>query len=237
MKYIPWVWDIICVIIFLININSYYRKGFVRVVISFIGSAAAVVCGVIVSRFLADMVFQRFIREHLMEALMNYHLESDVTKSLAENLTHALQSLPEWLSGILSLFSVDTGQAVEIINSLANPDTTAIAESLMEKLLQPAFLSFLGMVFFLFVFVILLFVFRRLANLAGSLTNRIPLVHGLNRLLGGALGAVNGLMWVFLLAIFVSLFIVITDNEVFALNREVVEQTRLLSVAFHKVPF
>lgn len=237
MKYIPWILDLICVAVLAVNILSYYRKGFVKVIVSFVGFVAALVCGVLASRFLAELVFHRFIREHLMDALMNYHLESDVTKSLAENLTHSLQSLPDWVSGILSLFSIDLAQAVELIDGLVNPDTAAIAQTLTENLLQPVFLSFLGMVFFLFVFVLLLFVFRRLADLAGGFTNHIPLVGGLNQVLGGALGGVSGLLWVFLLAIFAALFLLITGDTVSWLNHSLIEQSKLFSLAFHRVPF
>ena len=52
MKYIPWILDLICVAVLAVNILSYYRKGFVKVIVSFVGFVAALVCGVIASLFL-----------------------------------------------------------------------------------------------------------------------------------------------------------------------------------------
>ena len=234
---IPWILDVVCLGVLAVSMAVYYCRGFVKVFLSFLGFVAAVVLGVLAAQFLSRLLFNQVIRDTLVEALTQYQWEGGVTQDLAQSLIGALNSLPGWVSGILSLFSLDTGKAVEIIDGLAHPDTTAMAVSLTEDLLQPLFLSFLGLVLFLFSFVVLLFLFRRLADLAGGLVERLPLIHGVNRLLGGVVGAANGLLWVFVLASLAALFLLVTKGGTPWLNLDLIQQSLLFSRVMEQVPF
>ena len=88
--------------------------------------------------------------------------------------------------------------------------------------------SLLTMVAFLIIFLLAMLIVRALVKLARS-GNRVPVVGGINRLPGGAMGAVEAFLLCYLIGMAATVLISFSENRWGWLNTAVVQKTYLLN--------
>ena len=88
--------------------------------------------------------------------------------------------------------------------------------------------SLLTMVAFLIIFLLAMLIVRALVKLTRSV-NRVPVVGGINRLLGGVLGAAEAFLLCYLIGIAATVLISFSENRWGWLNTAVVQKTYLLN--------
>ena len=88
--------------------------------------------------------------------------------------------------------------------------------------------SLLTMVAFLIIFLLAMLIVRALVRLTRSV-NRVPVVGGINRLLGGALGAAEAFLLCYLIGMAATVLISFSENRWGWLNTAVVQKTYLLN--------
>ena len=88
--------------------------------------------------------------------------------------------------------------------------------------------SLLTMVAFLIIFLLAMLIVRALVRLTRSV-NRVPVVGGINRLLGGALGAAEAFLLCYLIGMAATVLISFSESRWGWLNTAVVQKTYLLN--------
>lgn len=88
--------------------------------------------------------------------------------------------------------------------------------------------SLLTMVAFLIIFLLAMLIVRALVRLTRSV-NRVPVVGGINRLLGGVLGAAEAFLLCYLIGMAATVLISFSENRWGWLNTAVVQKTYLLN--------
>ena len=88
--------------------------------------------------------------------------------------------------------------------------------------------SLLTMVAFLIIFLLAMLIVRALVKLTRSV-NRVPVVGGINRLLGGVLGAAEAFLLCYLIGMAATVLISLSENRWGWLNTAVVQKTYLLN--------
>ena len=88
--------------------------------------------------------------------------------------------------------------------------------------------SLLTMVAFLIIFLLAMLIVRALVRLTRSV-NRVPVVGGINRLLGGVLGAAEAFLLCYLVGMAATVLISFSENRWGWLNTAVVQKTYLLN--------
>lgn len=88
--------------------------------------------------------------------------------------------------------------------------------------------SLLTMVAFLIIFLLAILIVRALVRLTRSV-NRVPVVGGINRLLGGVLGAAEAFLLCYLIGMAATVLISFSENRWGWLNTAVVQKTYLLN--------
>ena len=88
--------------------------------------------------------------------------------------------------------------------------------------------SLLTMVAFLIIFLLAMLIVRALVKLTRSV-NRVPVVGGINRLLGGVLGAAEAFLLCYLIGMAATVLISFSENRWGWLNTAVVQKTYLLN--------
>lgn len=88
--------------------------------------------------------------------------------------------------------------------------------------------SLLTMVAFLIIFLLAMLIVRALVRLTRSV-NRVPVVGGINRLLGGVLGAAEAFLLCYLIGMAATVLISLSENRWGWLNTAVVQKTYLLN--------
>lgn len=198
--------DIILLAVLVTTMLRYAKKGFVSGLISLVGSLVSLALAWIVSGSVSPVVFENFFKSGLTERL---------SEALRGQGAGGLNTILDGLSGIVPQRFLDdiAGKASELFHSGA-PD---LAQRVVEELIAPLVVPLITVVLFFATFVLCRVL---VALLVASLTNlnKIPLVGGVNRLLGIAVGLAAGVLHVLLALCLLWAVVVITNGTLPGLN-------------------
>ncbi len=198
--------DLILVAVLAATMLRYAKKGFVAGLIGLVGSLVSLALAWFVSGSVSPAVFEKLFRSGLTERM---------AEALREQGEGGLTVILDGLSGFLPQRFLDeiAGRAAELFHSGA-PD---LAQRVVEELVAPLVVPLITVVLFFATFVLCRVL---VALLVASLTNlnKIPVIGGVNRLLGIAVGFVAGLVHMLLGLCLLWAVVVITNGTLPGLN-------------------
>lgn len=177
-----WIYDLLFLILFAYAAAASWRKGFLAGLTELIGAVLGVGVAVWASRTLAPPIYEQFVSGSVSEKV-----EAAVAQS-GGDLAAAVQGmdfLPAAVRDTLAQLVQGAG------DTLPEQITTA---------LQPILLPFVQVLLFVVLCMVVRWVFRLLVGLLRHV-NGVPLLGGVNRLFGLALGLVTGALDCWLLAL------------------------------------
>ncbi len=231
-RYLPIVYDVLAAAAVIFLIRQGARKGFARTMVSFLGFFAASALAGAFSKVAAPALFERFVRPSLMEkasACAEEFWQSGRWAELAEGF---LEELPPVVSNALSFGGLDFSSVQELA---AETGAQAAAE-LVDRVFAEPCVMLISSILFILIFSAAMYVVRRLAR-SLRCVNRIPLIGPVNAVLGGAVGALEGVLTVYLCVLVLSLMMAISGDGLPFISRETVEDTWLLRYFFQYDPF
>ena len=86
------------------------------------------------------------------------------------------------------------------------------------------------------LYIVLSFVVSVIAKALGII-NKVPLIGGLNKILGGVFGLLNAGIWCYILAGVVGLFIGLTNGNIDFMNNQIIDKTVLFKLIYQLSPF
>ena len=186
-QYIGIVYDVIFLLLVLGAAEAGRRRGFASGLVSFIGSVAGIIGGTYGTRVWAGGIYDKYVASHVTDVV------ADTLEKTGGDLAqaiHALTFLPQSIQQKL----IDT---VSAASSNAVPQVV--------NALEPLFLPVIQAVVFLSVWIVVRVLCRMLGRVLGGI-NAIPLIGGLNRILGFAFGFVSGLLncWIWSILLWVA---------------------------------
>ncbi len=130
---------------------------------------------------------------------------------------------------------VPVGQAASLTESitvsyarkfvLGMLDTRAsLADTVMQNFVQPSCILVFRSVAFVIIFAIVLIIMKLIASASGII-KKIPVIGDINSLLGGAAGALEGVLIVFVLCLLTRLAVCLLDGNVIMFNDETIANT------------
>ena len=163
------------------------RRGFASGLVSLIGSVAGIIGGTYGTRVWAGGIYDKYVAGHVTDVV------ADTLEKTGGDLAqaiHALTFLPQSIQQKL----IDT---VSAASSNAVPQVV--------NALEPLFLPVIQAVVFLSVWIVVRVLCRMLGRVLRGI-NAIPLIGGLNRILGFAFGFVSGLLncWIWSILLWVA---------------------------------
>ena len=176
-QYIGIVYDVIFLLLVLGAAEAGRRRGFASGLVSLIGSVAGIIGG----------IYDKYVASHVTDVV------ADTLEKTGGDLAqaiHALTFLPQSIQQKL----IDT---VSAASSNAVPQVV--------NALEPLFLPVIQAVVFLSVWIVVRVLCRMLGRVLRGI-NAIPLIGGLNRILGFAFGFVSGLLncWIWSILLWVA---------------------------------
>ena len=196
--------DIALAVVFVVTVLMARRQGLASTLVRLVGTLVSLVGAYAVSDRLPPEVFERFFRSGLIKK---------TSEVIADGGQTTIQTVVDKLAGFLpqSLVEQLLGGA-DKLTELLDAGTPDIAERVVENVIAPLFLPIISVVIFFAAFALCMVVIRFVAALLVNL-NHIPVVGGANRLLGTALGAVLGILYmvVGLCAVW-AFFVIIGDS-------------------------
>ena len=223
-EWIPLLYDLCVVILVIYFISISARRGFVRTVIEFIGYLISFFIANLGANAFSTVIFNNFLRPSVVETVGNKLTEAGIT-DIAADVQTVLSQVPDALEKFLDTFGSGTDMLAEL-ESLSN-STQPLPEAITDHVVAPLVISIVQLILFIVLMSICLFLVRKFAWTLSGL-RRIPIIGPANTLLGGVVGAFEGLLTVVLIANLLSLIIAATAGGFAYLNNDIMEQTVLL---------
>ncbi len=222
------VLDLVLVAIVLLFCHKGKKDGFAKTLIGFLGFFIAIILAALLCKPIANFAYTSLAQkpvENAIETAIYAQADSIQEKapSVDEILTgieDALENAPEFLKNALAL-EEKREQLAARINEIYTADITALSQNAAEIIVKPIIVTAVSGVVFILLFFILMLICSLLAK-SLKLVNKIPLLGGVNALLGGLIGLLKGIIVViiinWLLVLFVgdsgNLFGVITPQTI-----------------------
>lgn len=216
--------DLLLVAVLIILVIFGARKGFARTLFSFLAKIASVIIAYVVSDMYADVVYEKFFKESVVGAL-----ESNVDSTLASGdismqISSVWENLPDFLKRIGEAFLIDplaiNGQ-IDDINLSGE-----IASSLEQVFAGPLATVVCRIVLFALVSFISSILLSVIVNLICKVV-RLPVLRSADKLIGAALGLLNGLVSVFIISFVFTIVSGFITNEAFT---EIVNSSYIINI-------
>ena len=193
--------DVVSVVILVVCIWSAARRGFVKTIIGFVGTLLAVAAAAIFGPAAASVIrvrlvgpfFERIVGDYLMTYMSGV---GESAEAFAEQFNQLLAEMPEVLEAYLRRFSVSPEEVRQSFEASSLESAKDAAVSAISTPLSQAVSNVLG---FLLVFVAALLLIKLLTVLLDTAA-KLPLLRSVNKGLGVALGAVQGVLIVLVFA-------------------------------------
>ncbi len=187
--------DIILVAVVLMALLVGWKRGFFRSMMDLVGTVLVLAAAIWLSGVVAQWTFQEILRGPMI-AQVSEALQLASTDNAADAVFAALPSV---LSGALELYGI----TADTVNQ-AIADTSGSAAAAAVDLMAPAIISILKGIFALLLFIFLMVIMRVITR-AVCRVFRLPLLRQLDQVFGAALGAIQGLVVVFLICFCIQL--------------------------------
>lgn len=207
------------------------KKGFVRSVFSLLGIIAAVVVSFLLAKSLAGMIFDSMVRPWLMDMVHTQVLEAGA-QDIQGAVAGLYANLPSVLSGMLNMVFGSQEELVSQLQTSMNGDVATTLSSLIADAMSPFITMLIGSLLFILLF-ILCGIALKIIDKALISVRHLPVIGGLDSVLGGVLGAVQALIVLMLFALVARVLISLSSNEWTWLNTQVVESTYLFKYFYH----
>ena len=195
--------DAAIVLLFILQIRRGLRGGLLRAVVECLSWFAAVVLAALISYSVSGLIYDVFFSGRISEMIAQAATQNSTPEAFAAAVSGALESLPESIrSGVefvmesihLDLTAVDSAQMTEF------------AQTVSDAVVRPIITSMIQLVSFVLLFLVGM-VLLHMVSVAFGMFNSIPLVGGVNRVLGGVFGAVKAAVIVCVLLTGVQLYL------------------------------
>lgn len=198
-----YILDVILLLIFLVSVLVGIKRGFIRSAARFLGSVVAACLSAVLGGIVAQWVFDTLFRDALVERIGS----SIGGVAGAEGIANMLNSLPDFIVRALESAGVTSAN----LESQIAVQQGQIAE-VMADAISPIFVGFLKVLAVVVLFMLFMVIVRILANMLGSMFN-LPILNGVNSLLGGVFGLLIAIVFVWILIAGIQVFTPMLSSE------------------------
>lgn len=184
-------------IILLFILIGVYR-GIFRTLFNLIGLVLSAFLSNQIAGPLAQGVYDSFVRQSVILRIQEAIAQNGVTSAV----NGAVAAFPEWISKTFGLADKLSDYGIDQLPNgiaLSNSQTLSIAESI-EREISPAIVAVLSVIAVFVLFFVLMIIIKILIRLIIKAMDG-PVLRGINRFFGGALGAIEGAVLVLFLCV------------------------------------
>lgn len=187
--------DIIIIVLIVGFTIAGFKHGISKTLLNIAGLIVTVAAAYYLSDFFAGLIYDCFIEQTVITNLEQLISSNGIDYAVA----NCFEAVPQWISGILSailfVFGTDLNSFEKKMAIPSNITSSAVntVESSLESVITSVFKIILIIVFIIIVSIIV----KKLIRLVSKVFN-IPVIKQVNKLLGGILGVVEGIIFVWI---------------------------------------
>ncbi len=221
------IFDIIAVLILILLISLHLNKGFLALLVEFIGTVATIIGSFFASKIISPWIYETFFRQGLQDSLTESLGNIDGNVDISGFVNDLLGFMPE---AVRNFFAEDLMSGFTVA---ANSSGATIAENIMEEIIGPTFTPVIALLVFIVVFIILRILFGLLENYLMGL-NDVPLLGHVNKVFGWILSVLIGLISLYLLLTLVWGVLLLSGNALPSFNEAALADSYVYGI-FEKV--
>lgn len=218
--------DGVLVILALVVVVKYAKKGFLQALIHFIGVMLAFGIAIIASSLIAKAVYNGVIREQLVEAVEGLMRIPSKQQPSISTILHYVPAI------LLNLLAATYGDGYASVMQDALSKRTDAPAYIADSIVAPAVVPVMSALVFFVLFLVLLLVVKLVSRIFKNV-NQLPLIGPVNALLGGVLGLIVAILVLCLITKAVAMLSAINGGDGLLISKDLINKTilfRLLSL-------
>lgn len=222
--------DIGVIIIVLLTIIVCFKRGFAKTVLGLLSNIVSIVGAFVLGTSLSDLIYSGLIKDNIIESLSS-SINSNLSTSTS-SVSGQASELPDYVNSILSLFGYSADTVNKNIDTMVETQSNNIA-SAVESAIGPVITAILSFFLVIILFIILRFITAKISKLIAGVME-VPVLHTVNRILGGLVGILDGLVVVyFLTAIVIIVVPIVTGGAISYFEFGVMAEDTMLFKLFY----
>lgn len=198
--------DLIIVSILVVSIVFGVRRGLIRSVIGLFGSIVALVLALVFSANLGSYIDANYINAPMREWLIGQlsASASDVDVSSSEiPFDDLFADRPEFFVDTCEFLNIDLDEIAKTYETLKNEGVDQAKSAIITTMVDPLSAVISRVIAFAVIYIAAILIISIITLFSKFLTN-LPIIRHLDKLGGGALGALSGVLMVFIIVAIVS---------------------------------
>lgn len=183
--------DIILIAVFAFTVAFAIKKGFAKIVLNLAATVLSYIAAYVLGKPAAELLYDKAVRGMIEKSLAE-KIEKSPAGDVITQTKALIESLPEGLLKLAEKMGFNTTAAVESVNK-ANITSSEISIAVTDSVLKPMVIVLLTILCSIIIFIVASVIFGFLAKLINKVF-KMPLVKNVNRLLGGVVGIIQGII-------------------------------------------
>lgn len=219
MEFLPLLIDLAFAALVIVNVLDGRRKGFVKMILSFIATIVSWLIASELSQPLAVWANENFVHGWILGSI-----ENAIASSLGNGTNALVEAIPDYIASAAETAGISVQNLAQQLSNTV--DSAQAAEHIYAAVETSFVVPAIRIVAFFIVYAIT----ERILALGIGIINKIfklPIIKSFNKLLGGAAGALKGILVIAVISLVLNLFVMIAPETVFA---QAVEQSTVQQI-------
>lgn len=201
--------DLIIILLFVIFVLIGIKRGAIKTLLNLVSVWLAVFLSSVLGSGIAQWIYDVCFKNGITQGINNT-LSQTGTAYTVEN---AIDSIPDFVFNALSAFGVTKDSLLSQTEGTVSSAQSSISNA-VEGIISPILTSIISFFLIIILFILLLVLFKFLIKLISGLFE-LPVLHFFNKVLGGVLGAIEGVAFVYLLVVLIKIILPFTGEDFF----------------------
>lgn len=222
--------DLLLIAVFVIAILLAARKGLVRGIIGLIGNVVAVAVAFMFSGSLGSYINSNFLYQPMRQWVINMlsPTSGGTTASISDlNFDELFSDMPQFFSEILKHLGLDSSQLAESYSSMKVNGVEEAKSAVIDMMVSPMADICGRVIAFVVIFILALIAINIIVWLLDFVVE-LPILRQINKIGGIVLGAINGILFVFILAGVINISIGYIMNDRTAEEIDKIEESTVI---------
>ena len=219
---IVYIIDIIAIFVIVLSVIKCARSGFAKSLLETVGVVVSLFASLFLANVLSRQIYDSYLYKYAEKAAENFSGKLLETEAISESIT----AIPRVLRNALASMNIN----IEALDVSAMQDS--MVSTILNTVIEPALVFVLAIVVFLISFWALKLLLRVIGGLLKGI-NSVPLIGGINRILGAFLGVIKGGINLFLIAQFIHLIHIVLGDTIPFISSAVISNTTIFSQIYN----
>lgn len=223
--------DLIVIAIVLIYVLISAKRGFVRTLIELVGFGLSIYLAFLIGGVVANGVYDAVIEPTIVDTIVE-EVDGTASGSVNAAIDAVWANVPDSVvqtANHLGITPASVKNSIDAATLDTSADVRQVALEVTDAVARPVIVPLIKTLVALLLFIVLLFVVKLLARIINRVFS-LPLIGGLNRILGGILGFAKGVIVATVICILLSTAVAITANGFLFFTAENIEKTALFQI-------